>query len=100
MSDDFAVDLDDLDQATIKITGYQRYLEDGLAELDRRVAAVLQSNWSGLVADAYADAHRDWKAGLTDVKEGLEALQATAKRAHRSYSAAMTANAKMFGRGT
>ncbi|MCP2289127.1 WXG100 family type VII secretion target [Nocardia amikacinitolerans] len=99
MSNEFSVDLDDLDEATAKIEGYQRYMADGLAELDRRVASVLASNWSGAVADAYSAAHRDWSVGVTDVREGLTALQATARLAHGSYMAAKAANALMFGRG-
>lgn len=97
MAGGYTVDLDELDNLTARLRGYQGFLTENLDELERRVRA-LSSTWSGVAAGAFAAAHRDWEMGVTDVKEGLQALEATAVRAHTSYSDAVAANLKMVGR--
>ncbi|APE34605.1 hypothetical protein BOX37_12270 [Nocardia mangyaensis] len=44
MSESFSVDLDDLDEVTARIRGYQDYLTDALAELQQRIGE-LNSSW-------------------------------------------------------
>ncbi len=95
MTDEFTVDLDDLEHTTQRLRGYQGYLADGLAELERRVRGLLGTSWSGIAAEAYSAAHADWNSGVTDVKEGLAELERAAVRAHGHYAAAMEANRRM-----
>ena len=68
-------------------------LGGGAAALLRPTAAV----WSGAAATAYSEAHTEWRAGVTDMQEGLAALEAAAKTAHQSYTDAASATLKILG---
>ncbi|KAA0018529.1 WXG100 family type VII secretion target [Antrihabitans cavernicola] len=96
MSDQFSVDLDHLDEVTVKLRSFKEVVGDLLAELDRRVAAVGPA-WSGTAYDAYVEAHREWLAGATDVREGLGVLEDAARTAHGAYTDAKDANLRMLG---
>ncbi|WP_370010975.1 WXG100 family type VII secretion target [Nocardia cyriacigeorgica] len=97
MTGEYTVDLNELENITSRVRGYQAFLTDGLAELETRIEG-LKSSWSGVAANAFADAHRDWSAAVADMAEGLRALETTAVRAHTSYSAVSATNLKMVGR--
>lgn len=42
--------------------------------IDGRVSGYLGSGWTGIAADSFVEAWEEWKAGATDVLEGLEAM--------------------------
>ncbi|MFI9507646.1 WXG100 family type VII secretion target [Nocardia sp. NPDC052566] len=93
----FQVDLPHLDEVTIRMRAFKEFVTNHLTELDNRAAAI-GTSWTGPAADAYAQAHRDWAVGATDVREGLDVLEAAAKSAHENYTGAASANLEMFGR--
>ncbi|MFF2084117.1 WXG100 family type VII secretion target [Nocardia sp. NPDC058176] len=97
MSESFSVDLDDLDEVTARIRGYQDYLTDALAELQQRIGD-LNSSWEGLAAAAFAEAHRDWGTAVSDIGTALTDLEKAARSAHDSYSDAADTNTRMFQR--
>ncbi|MFD4444452.1 WXG100 family type VII secretion target [Nocardia sp. NPDC058519] len=99
MSDDtpaFSVDLDQLEQLTARMRGYMAAVDDVLTALDAKAKEV-DDNWSGAVAAAYNEAHTEWRAGVTDMQEGLAALEAAAKTAHKSYTDAAATTLKILG---
>ena len=98
MSSRYTVDLDRLDEVIARLAGFVGFVEEHLDELDRRIAG-LPVSWTGRAADAHAEAHRDWVAGARDLREGLDAIRAAATRAHEEYTAAVSANLQMLGRG-
>ncbi|MFE1595346.1 WXG100 family type VII secretion target [Nocardia sp. NPDC058705] len=99
MTDDtpaFSVDLDQLDQLTTRMRGYLTAVADVLTALDAKAKEV-DDNWSGAVAAAYNEAHTEWRAGVTDMQDGLTALESAAKTAHQSYTEAGTTTLKILG---
>ena len=52
----------------------------------------MQADWSGEAANAQSEAHRRIAAGAKDLHQGLAGMQAAARKAHASYSAAVQAN--------
>ncbi|MGW6623751.1 WXG100 family type VII secretion target [Nocardia sp. NPDC055002] len=99
MTDDtpaFSVDLDQLEQLTARMRGYLAAVADVLSALDAKANEV-DDNWSGAVATAYNEAHTEWRAGVTDMQEGLAALESAATIAHQSYTEAGTTTLKILG---
>jgi WXG100 family type VII secretion target len=94
-SNDFSVDLDHLDEVTIRIQAFSEYLADQLAGLDTR-AQQLSSSWSGVSADAYDQAHREWIAAALEVRDGLKSIETATRAAHRNYGNASATNTRMF----
>jgi WXG100 family type VII secretion target len=93
----FRVELDRLDQVASRLAGLTAFMNDKLAELDRRVAALHDGSWSGRAASAHAEAHREWSAGAAEFNRGLADIESAAKQAHAKYSAAIVANKRMLG---
>lgn len=98
MSTKFTIDLEQLDSVIARLSGLVGFVEEQLDELDRRIAE-LPTTWSGLSADAHADAHNEWSSGARDLRDGLDIMRAAATRAHEQYSNAVAANLRIFGRG-
>ncbi|MEV0335856.1 WXG100 family type VII secretion target [Nocardia sp. NPDC050717] len=96
-SQQFRVDLVELEQIITRVSGFVGFLSDSLDGLQQRIAAV-QQNWSGAAADAQAQAYREWHSGATDVAEGIDAMRQAAQAAHDRYSAAVATNLAMLGR--
>jgi WXG100 family type VII secretion target len=95
-SQGFAVDLQHLDDVTSRIRGFTQFVTERLEELDRRAQAV-GAAWTGRAGSSYTDAHREWLAGATDVRDGMHTLEEAARRAHQSYSDAVAVNVRMLG---
>ena len=91
----FAVDLGRLDDTVTLLAARTAAIEDQLATLDTRIAA-LQSTWNGAAADAQLAAHREWLAGAQDMRDGLATMRAAAATAHANYTAAVDANLRMW----
>lgn len=92
----FTIDLDQLDTVIGQLGEYETILEQRLAELDARVAA-LQSRWTGSAADAQQEAHQEWMAGAQQMREALVGLRSAAAIAHENYASAVAANSQMWG---
>ncbi|MFD4430190.1 WXG100 family type VII secretion target [Nocardia sp. NPDC058497] len=92
----FDVDLDHLDEVTIRIRGYKEFVAQNIEALEQR-AAQLASDWSGATASAYAIAHRTCLAGVAEVREQLADVEANARAAHFNYTEAAATNSKMLG---
>lgn len=87
----FKVDLDELDAVITSLDGFGTTLASNLAELDSAITA-LQADWLGDAAHAQAVAHRRIATGAREMHRAVLELHAVAKKAHASYSAAVTAN--------
>ncbi|MFJ2835419.1 WXG100 family type VII secretion target [Nocardia sp. NPDC087230] len=93
---EFKVDLDQLEQLTTRLRGYLAAVSDVLTALDAKSKEV-DDVWSGEAAAAYREAHTEWRAGVTDMQEGLAALQTAAETAHQGYTNAASATLKILG---
>ena len=91
----YSVDLAELDAVIGDMTGFERRLLDKLAELDDLVAN-LHVTWTGAAAAAQKDAHARWRSGASEMHQAIVEMREAAQRAHRNYSAAADANARMW----
>ncbi|WP_245713606.1 WXG100 family type VII secretion target [Nocardia vaccinii] len=55
-------------------------------------------SWSGAAASAHETAHREWAAAAKEFVAGITEMSTAARYAHTRYTAAKTANTRMFGR--
>jgi WXG100 family type VII secretion target len=49
-------------------------LETDVTGIDKRVRGFVDAGWSGLAADAFAEAWDEWKAAADDVHEALDGM--------------------------
>lgn len=56
-------------------------------DIDRKITAYLGAGWTGVAADSFVEAWDDWKAGATDVLDGLVAMAELLDAAHADYIA-------------
>lgn len=61
-------------------------LRQDRARIDDRVSAFLGDGWTGVAADSFVDAWGDWKAGATDVLEGLVAMAELMQATHQDLT--------------
>lgn len=99
MSDEFRVELDGMDQIVATLTALSGFITDQLDELDRAVAALHSSSWSGVAADAYTAAHQQWAVSAREFVDGVAYLSDAAKQAHEHYSQASSTNVDMLRGG-
>ncbi|MEU0872284.1 WXG100 family type VII secretion target [Nocardia brasiliensis] len=92
----FSVELDKLEELAARMRGYKAAVTDRLAELEAKAKEV-EGVWVGNGAVAYTEAHREWVAGVTDMQDGLAALEAALKTAHESYTNAATQTRRILG---
>ncbi|MBF6545385.1 WXG100 family type VII secretion target [Nocardia brasiliensis] len=92
----FSVDLDALEQLAVRLRGYKAAVADRLAELEAKAAEV-EGVWVGAAAVAYSDAHKEWVAGVTDMQDGLAALETALAEAHESYVIAGAETLRILG---
>lgn len=97
MSDEFSVDLTELDTIVARLSNLASFLGDQLAELDQKVAALRAGSWDSAGAAAYEDAHRQWLSGAQEFAQGVTDMSVAARDAHGHYTAAIGANTRMFG---
>ncbi len=95
MSEDFVVELDELDDVVGDLEACERHLALLVEDLDRQVAA-LHGTWSGLAADAQRLAHLDWSEGMAAMRGSLGELRAAARLAHEEYAGAAATNVAMW----
>ena len=73
-------------------TGAIRDVRDAASRLRRdrdrindRVSGYLGSGWTGIAADSFVEAWAEWKAGATDVLEGLVAMGELLDATHKDF---------------
>ncbi|GAA5082247.1 WXG100 family type VII secretion target [Nocardia iowensis] len=92
----FSVELDKLEELAARMRAYKAAVADRLAELEAKAKEV-EGVWVGGAAVAYSEAHREWVAGVTDMQDGLAALQDALKKAHESYTTAGSQALRILG---
>ncbi|MFF0528361.1 WXG100 family type VII secretion target [Nocardia amikacinitolerans] len=92
----FSVDLDKLEELAARMRGYKAAVADRLAELEAKAKEV-EGVWVGAAAMAYREAHAEWVAGVTDMQDGLAALEEAVKDAHGSYTNAASETLRILG---
>ncbi|MER7451874.1 WXG100 family type VII secretion target [Nocardia beijingensis] len=98
MSDEQAasVDLDKLENLAARIRGLAGLLSDQLTAIDQKVKEVDAAS-AGAAMAAYREAHDEWLAGATDIREGLTALEEAVKLAHDGYTGAVAEGLRILG---
>ncbi|MFI2282128.1 WXG100 family type VII secretion target [Nocardia beijingensis] len=98
MSDEqaFSVDLDKLENLAARIRGFAGLLSDQLTAIDQKVKEVDAAS-AGAAMVAYREAHDEWVAGATDIREGLTALEEAVKLAHDGYTGAVAEGLRILG---
>lgn len=96
MSDAFKVDLEELDDVVARLAQLDKILSEHLRQIDRRVAALHESSWHGVAAQAHGEAHRKWSAGAKRFHEGVTEIRAVAHNAHTQYTRAQSVNRRML----
>ncbi|MFF7942011.1 WXG100 family type VII secretion target [Nocardia gamkensis] len=92
----FSVDLDKLENLAARIRGFAGLLSDQLAAIDQKVKEVDAAS-AGAAMVAYREAHDEWLAGATDIREGLTALEEAVKIAHDGYTGAVAEGLRILG---
>ncbi|MGV9675261.1 WXG100 family type VII secretion target [Nocardia sp. NPDC003482] len=87
----YRVDLEHLDAVTARIAGLAAFVAEALQGIDTRIEAA-HREWTGAAAVQHVEAHRHWRTGAEEMREGIEAMHAAATTAHANYSAALAAN--------
>ncbi|WP_324192414.1 WXG100 family type VII secretion target [Nocardia transvalensis] len=90
------MDLEKLENLAARIRGFAGFIADQLAVVDQKVKEV-DGVWTGAAAVAYAEAHTEWMAGATDIREGFTALEAAVEHAHEGYTTAVAENLRILG---
>lgn len=98
MTDQYRVDLAQLEAVTAKVASLTGFVTESLRETEERIATV-QASWNGAAADAHAAAHAEWTTAAAKIADGLAKMQAAAAAARRSYEEGSAANLAMLGRG-
>lgn len=98
MSDEFAFDLDHIDQVTARARGFKEFFAEHLDQLDNVVQGLMRSGqWTGAAAAAYAEEHRVWVAAARELLDGLAQMEQAGRTAHESYSNTSAVNLRMSG---
>ncbi|WP_068279921.1 WXG100 family type VII secretion target [Aldersonia kunmingensis] len=98
MTSKFEFDLDEIELVTTRVRGFSGFVTDLLDGLDTRVGQLVQEGkWSGVAAEAYAEAHQIWAVAAREVVDGLTQMEAAARSAGEHYADAMEVNKRMTG---
>ncbi|MBF6250271.1 WXG100 family type VII secretion target [Nocardia farcinica] len=95
-AESFSVDLDKLENLAARIRGFAGLLSEQLAVIDQKAKEV-DATSAGAAMVAYLEAHDEWLAGATDIREGLTALEAAVKIAHEGYTGAVAEGLRILG---
>ncbi|MFI5777127.1 WXG100 family type VII secretion target [Nocardia sp. NPDC051570] len=98
MTDEFSVDLEQLDNVVTRLSSLTAFISDHLTTLDQKVAAVHAGSWSGAAAAAHQQAHSEWSAAAAEFVDGVAEMSSAARNAHGQYTSSVNANTRMFGR--
>ncbi|WP_030809844.1 WXG100 family type VII secretion target [Streptomyces sp. NRRL S-337] len=87
-----------LAEATDELDSIAKSLQEHLTELDQAVSRVSES-WDGDARQAFDAYFQRWRAASRSLHRAVRALHKTVHTAHGNYSAARTANLRMWGGG-
>ncbi|MGH8963646.1 MAG: WXG100 family type VII secretion target [Jatrophihabitantaceae bacterium] len=91
----FAIQLEALADAVDRMTLFERSVQERLDEIDARMSR-LHGTWAGLAAEEHRAAHARWMAGAQELRGAVATLHRIGATAHSNYSAAITANQRMW----
>lgn len=91
----FRADLPALARLVDDLARFGARAEQGAADLDDDVGR-LSAHWSGAAAAAHGAAHERWSRACGELREALDELEHMVATAHRNYTAAAGANARMW----
>lgn len=92
----FSVDLNQLEALAARMRGYKGAVAERLAQLEAKTREV-EGVWVGIAAVAYMEAHTEWSKGVTDMQDGLDALEGASKTAHEGYTHAASQTLRILG---
>lgn len=96
MSTRLTADLDMLRSIVIQMQTDSDFVDQRLQVLDQRMEA-LRGTWQGDASAAQSAAHAEWASGAQTMRLALDSLRAQLDTAHGNLTAAVTANAQMWG---
>ncbi|MEO8889790.1 MAG: WXG100 family type VII secretion target [Jatrophihabitantaceae bacterium] len=91
----FAIQLESLADVVDRMARFERDVEQWLGALDSRVSR-LHGTWCGAAADEHRAAHERWMSGAREMREAVATLRRIGSTAHSNYTAAITANQRMW----
>ncbi|MFD0366338.1 hypothetical protein ACFQZZ_33315 [Nocardia sp. GCM10030253] len=94
MSDEYPVDLDQLDKVTTRMEELNAFIAESLNELNEHVTAV-QTEWGQAPADT-----AEWAASSAKMRGGLEKMQTAAAAVRLQYEAEAAAAKNRGGENT
>lgn len=89
------VNLGRLDQVIGELAGFDKEIEQQIATLEGRVAA-LHARWEGEAAAKHAEAQAEWTKGAQLLSDGIKGLHGASTQAHRSFAETIVANKARF----
>lgn len=89
------VNLDRLDQLIGELAGFDKEIEQQIATLEGRVAA-LHTRWDGEAAAKHIEAQAEWTKGAQLLSNGIKGLHGASTQAHRSFTETIAANKARF----
>ncbi|KAA8884300.1 WXG100 family type VII secretion target [Nocardia colli] len=100
MTDQFTVDLQELEQIIARLSGLAGFIAEHLDEIDDKIATLRGTGWEGVAAQAYSEAHEQWIEGAREFTDGIRDMSDAAKSAHTAYTEAADTNTKMMRSGS
>lgn len=89
------VNLGRLDQVIGELAGFDTEIEQQIATLEGRVAA-LHTRWEGEAAAKHVEAQSEWTRGAQLLSNGIKGLHGASTAAHRSFQEAVAKNKARF----
>lgn len=89
------VNLGRLDQVIGELAGFDREIEQQIATLEGRVAA-LHTRWEGAAAAKHVEAQAEWTKGAELLANGIKGLHSASTQAHSSFAETIAANKARF----
>ncbi|WP_100483887.1 WXG100 family type VII secretion target [Mycobacteroides abscessus] len=89
------VNLGRLDQVIGELAGFDKEIEQQIATLQGRVAA-LHTRWEGEAAAKHVEAQSEWVKGAQLLSAGIKGLHGASTEAHRSFQQTVAANRARF----
>lgn len=89
------VNLARLDQVISELAGLDKEIEQQIATLEGRVAA-LHTRWEGEAAAKHVEAQAEWSKGAQLLSDGIKGLHGVSTQAHRAFAETVAANKARF----
>ncbi|GGN58018.1 hypothetical protein GCM10012285_53940 [Streptomyces kronopolitis] len=98
MSGKLKVHFGTLAEASDELDSIAKSLQEHLTELDQAVRRVSET-WEGDAQGAFGSYYQQWRSASRSLHRAVRALHKTVHTAHGNYSAARSANVRMWGGG-